>query len=85
MQAYQQGPEGVAGAIGKLADGLRPPPRLRRGEIPSLPPSAEEGEPSAKRMVEDTPHPITKSATANHAAVALSHAVYTGYTKNDFM
>ena len=36
---------------------------------------------SAKRMVEDTPHPITKSATANHAAVALFHAVYTGYTK----
>ena len=26
-------PEGVAGAIGKLPDGLRPPPRLRRGEI----------------------------------------------------
>ena len=24
--------EGVAGAIGKLPDGLRPPPRLRRGE-----------------------------------------------------
>ena len=26
--------EGVAGAIGKLPDGLRPPPRVRRGEIP---------------------------------------------------
>ena len=26
-------PEGVAGAIGKLPDGLRPPPRVRRREI----------------------------------------------------
>ena len=39
--------EGVAGAIGKLPDGLRPPPHLRRGEIPSLPPSAEGGGSSA--------------------------------------
>ena len=27
--------EGVAGAIGKLPDGLRPPPRLRRGDTPA--------------------------------------------------
>ena len=55
--------EGVAGAIGKLPDGLRPPPRLRRGEIPlasaeaksPLPPSAEGGGPFAERMVEDIP------------------------------
>ena len=36
-------PEGVAGAIGKLPDGLRPPLRLRRGEIsPWLPPQGEQ-------------------------------------------
>ena len=35
LLAYKWGPEGVAGAIGKLPDGLRPPPRFRRDE--SLP------------------------------------------------
>ena len=33
MPVNKQGPEGVAGAIGKLPDGLRPPPRLSGGEI----------------------------------------------------
>ena len=32
IPAYKREPEGVAGAIGKLPDGLRPPPRLVRGE-----------------------------------------------------
>ena len=55
----KQGSEGVAGAIGKLPDGLRPPPRLRRGEIPVwLLPQKEQS--CAKRMTEGT-SPLARS------------------------
>ena len=50
----------MAGAIGKLPDGLRPPPRLRRGEILSASADAaprllpqKEGDHPRQRMVED--------------------------------
>ena len=53
--------EGGAGAIGKLADGLRPPPRAQRARNSNLwrlqrhplPPSAEGGDHPRQRMVED--------------------------------
>ena len=53
--------EGVAGAIGKLPDGLRPPPRLRRGDTVTCGSFAatscllpqKEGDHPRQRMVED--------------------------------
>ena len=66
IPVYKWRPEGVAGAIGKLPDGLRSPPRLRRGEIlsasadaaPKRLPSQRELS-CAKRMTEDNPLPLT--------------------------
>ena len=51
IQVYKRGPEGVAGAIGKLPDGLRPPPRLRRGEIPPPQTRSPQKAPSAEGAV----------------------------------
>ena len=83
IPVYKWRPEGVAGAIGKLPDGLRSPPRLRRGEIlsasadaaPKRLPSQRELS-CAKRMTEDTPLALSFPITAEErtSPPTTSHA-----------
>ena len=80
IPVYKWRPEGVAGAIGKLPNGLRPPPRLRRGEIlsasadtaPKRLPSQRELS-CARRMTEDKPLTLSLRIAAEERTSPPSH------------